>query len=64
MGWGPPDRRRDAGEGVVSNPLGWDGDMRPHDIRTGKVSVSNPLGWDGDHRETAADRAPFVFLIH
>ena len=39
---------------VVSNPLGWDGDLfsvRKHQRMT---TVSNPLGWDGDGKSASS----------
>ena len=33
---------------VVSNPLGWDGDLRVAGRNENATAVSNPLGWDGD----------------
>ncbi len=33
---------------IVSNPLGWDGDLYPSPAVASVITVSNPLGWDGD----------------
>ena len=33
---------------LVSNPLGWDGDIFRIAIDILYAMVSNPLGWDGD----------------
>ena len=33
---------------IVSNPLGWDGDINAIKTMSSNGYVSNPLGWDGD----------------
>ena len=46
---------------LVSNPLGWDGDIYNGIGPDRFPDVSNPLGWDGD-RHSAGNYLPTVFV--
>ena len=50
--------------GMVSNPLGWDGDINEKLVKIRTQAVSNPLGWDGDLVSRRGRRSLVWFLIH
>ena len=63
MGTGAPSPASCFPSGV-SNPLGWDGDLKPITAQLFRSTVSNPLGWDGDPKKELGNDEKQKFLIH